>query len=163
MPENVYKCFFSKGECRSCPVYRGKHSYIITKDGDETPRARIVKNVDIDWQKSLKEALHNEEEHVFGTQEALTSTPQKINTDNHEREEKEYRISLRVLDKETGGRRVCTVMEASTWDWGNRQKVRSIGAWHIYSFERLLSVLAHKAEAGCEEVELIEAPFYMGC
>ncbi len=80
-----------------------------------------------------------------------------------ERERKKYRMSLTVLDKETGVRRACTIAEASAWDWENRQKVRSIGPWHIYSFQRLLSVLAQKAEAGCEEVELVEAPFYMGC
>ncbi len=83
--------------------------------------------------------------------------------DGGEKERKKYKIGLTVLDRETGERRACTIAEAGTWDWENRQKVRSIGPWHIYSFARLLSVLADKAEAGCEEVELVEAPFYMGC
>jgi hypothetical protein len=160
MPENVYKCPFSHGECRSCPVYRGKHSYIISKDGDKTPQSRILKNAEIDWQERLKETLGKHEEAGFDTNGVLLVGPQGTITDGHG---KEIKIGFTVFDKDTGDRRVCTVMEASTWDWGNRQKVRSIGAWHIYSFERLLSVLAHKAEAGCEEVELIEAPFYMGC
>ena len=54
------------------------------------------------------------------------------------------------------------VADASTWDWGNRQKVRAIGPWHIHSFERLLAVVAQKVESGCEEIDLTEAPFYAG-
>ncbi len=81
----------------------------------------------------------------------------------HETERKKYRISLTVLNRETGERRTCSLAEAKTWDWENREKVRSIGPWHIYSFQRLLSVLAIKAENGCEEAELVEAPFFMGC
>ena len=83
--------------------------------------------------------------------------------DTEEKERKKYRIALTVFDKETGKTRACTLAEARTWDWENRERVRSIGPWHIYSYQRLLAVLAHKAEAGCEEVELVEAPFFMGC
>jgi hypothetical protein len=80
-----------------------------------------------------------------------------------EKGKKKYDISLIVLDKETGERRVCSLIEARDWDWENRQKVRTIGPWHIYNFQRLLSVLAQKAEDGLKEVELVEAPFYKGC
>jgi hypothetical protein len=76
---------------------------------------------------------------------------------------KKYRISLILVDKETGQRRPCTLAEAQTWDWENREKVRTIGPWHIYSYDRLLKVLAGKAETGCEEIELVEKPFFMGC
>ena len=79
------------------------------------------------------------------------------------KERKQYRITLVVLDRETGEKRVCPLSEARTWDWDNREKVRSVGPWHIHSFEKLLAILAQKAESGCEEVELTEAPFYMGC
>lgn len=41
--------------------------------------------------------------------------------------------------------------------------MRSIGPWHIYSYERLLAILAHEAEAGLDEIELVEVPFFMGC
>ena len=37
MPENVYKCPFSHMECRNCPIYRGRHSYIVPKIGDDAP------------------------------------------------------------------------------------------------------------------------------
>lgn len=162
MPENVNKCPFSHSGCRNCPIYRGRHNYIMPKDGDETPQPRILKKDEADWQERFKEVLHNREEDVPDAGGALPE-PEAANSHCEGKEEKIYGISLTVLDKETGARRVCTVAEASIWDWENRQKVRSISPWHIYSFERLLSVLAYKADSGCEEVELIEAPFYMGC
>ena len=149
-------------ECRNCPIYRGRHSYVVAKDGDETPQARIVKKPEMDWQQRFKAVLQNKENDVPDPEEAYRLRPRKTRKEGNGRETQKYKISLTVLDRETGERRVCTVSEASTWDWDNRQKVRSIGPWHIYSFERLLAVLAQKAEAGCEEVELTEAPFYMG-
>ncbi|MGD0232330.1 MAG: hypothetical protein ABSC19_18575 [Syntrophorhabdales bacterium] len=163
MPENVNKCPFSQSGCRNCPIYRGRHNYIMPKDGDGVPQPRVLKKAEIDWQERFKEVLQNREDDVPDAEEALRLEPQETNIDGGEKESKKYRIGLTVLDRETGERRVCTISEASTWDWENREKVRSIGPWHIYSFERLLQVLAHKAQAGCEEVELIEAPFYMGC
>lgn len=39
--------------------------------------------------------------------------------------------------------------------------MRSIGPWHIYSYARLLAVLADKARAGCEEIEIDETPLFM--
>jgi len=161
MPENVYECPFSHRECRNCPIYRGRHSYIVPKDGDETPQPRIVRKPD-DWQARFKEVLQNKDDEVPKPEKALHIRPRRKNADGDGKKRKEYRISLRVLDRETGETRACTVSEASKWDWDNRQKVRSIGPWHVYSFERLLAILAEKAEAGCEEVELTEAPFYMG-
>ena len=76
---------------------------------------------------------------------------------------KKYVISLTLFDRETGIQRPCTLAEAKEWDWENREKVRSIGPWHIYSFARLLSVLKAKVEEGCVEIEIEEKPFFMGC
>jgi hypothetical protein len=162
MPKTVKKCPFSKKGCRNCPTYRGRHNCIMPKDGDEMPQARILKQVEIDWEERFKEILQNRG-NGLDDEKDLRLKPRETDMNGDGNERKKYSISLTVLDRETGERRVCTIPEASTWDWENRQKVRSIGPWHIYSFERLLVVLANKAEAGCEEVELVEAPFYMGC
>jgi len=162
MPENVKKCPFSQAGCRNCPIYRGRHSYIVPKDGDEVPQPRILKKVESDWEERFKEVLRNKGEDELDAEEAVCLKQQDTHMKGGGKERKKYRVSLTVLDRETGERRVCTVSEASTWDWESRQKVRSIGPWHIYNFERLLAVLAQKAEAGCEEVEIVEAPFYMG-
>ena len=122
-----------------------------------------MKKPETDWQARFKEIVQNNDDGVPHPGEALQSKRQKTDRNGGPKKRREYRVSLTVLDRETGERKVCTISEAKTWDWGNREKVRSIGPWHIYNFERLLAVLAQKAEAGCMEVELVEAPFYMGC
>jgi beta-xylosidase len=61
MPDNVNVCPFSKIGCRNCPIYRGRHNYIVPRDGDEVPEARIVKKDDVDWQERFKEVLQNKE------------------------------------------------------------------------------------------------------
>ena len=57
MPATVTKCPFSKLGCRECPLYRGRHSYIVAKEGEETPDGRVLKTDDGDWQEKFKEAL----------------------------------------------------------------------------------------------------------
>jgi hypothetical protein len=57
MPATVTKCPFSKLECRECPLYRGRHGYIVAKEGEETPTGRVLKKDDGDWQEKFKEAL----------------------------------------------------------------------------------------------------------
>lgn len=81
--------------------------------------------------------------------------------DSSGKEKKKYKISLTVFYGETHERRPVTLAEVAKWDWENREKLRSVGPWHIHSFERLLSVLAHEAEAGREEIEIDETPFFM--
>jgi hypothetical protein len=83
--------------------------------------------------------------------------------DESGKEKKKYKVSLTVFYGETGVRKPVTLAEAKTWDWENPEKVRSIGPWHIYSYARLLAVLADKAQAGCEEIEIDETPFFMSC
>jgi hypothetical protein len=57
MPENVYKCPFSNQECRTCPIYRGRHAYVVPRDGEEVPEARILKKPEEDWQAKFKEVV----------------------------------------------------------------------------------------------------------
>ena len=164
MPENVNKCPFSKVGCRNCPIYRGRHNYIVPKDGEDTPDHRVLKKPEYDWQKSFKEVLQTKEEDVsVAVFEARTPRPQRKKSSGDGKGGEKYEIALSVFYKETGERKYVTLDEAAAWDWENKQKVRSIGPWHIYSFQRLLDVLARKAEEGESEFELVEAPFYMGC
>ncbi len=163
MPENVNKCPFSKAGCRNCPIYRGRHNYLIPHDGDGTPQPKILKRPEFDWQARFKEVLQNKgEDGSAAAFEAPAPEPQVTKGDGDVKESDKYEITLTVFYKETGERKTVTLGEAAKWDWENRQKVRSIGPWHIYSFQRLLDVLASKAEEGSGEFELIEAPFYMG-
>ncbi|MGD0229466.1 MAG: hypothetical protein ABSC19_03790 [Syntrophorhabdales bacterium] len=60
MPGTVDKCPFSKIECRDCPIFRGRHNYIVSKEGEETPSGRVLRQEkdDKDWLEKFKEALH---------------------------------------------------------------------------------------------------------
>ena len=66
MPENVYKCPFSQKECRTCPIYRGRHAYVAAKDGDEVPQPKILKTVEVDWQEKFKEVVPSKMEEDGG-------------------------------------------------------------------------------------------------
>jgi len=68
------------------------------------------------------------------------------------------KIRLKVIDRETGESRYCTVAETKTWDWANPEYWRIIGGWQITSYGRLLNLLYLKAEKGVEEVEIVEGP-----
>lgn len=59
MPGTVEKCPFSKNGCRNCPIYRGRHNYVVAKEGEEAPEGRVLRQVseEYDWQEKLKEAL----------------------------------------------------------------------------------------------------------
>jgi len=75
-----------------------------------------------------------------------------------EAREKLYKIRLKVVDRETGESRYCTLDEAKTWDWRNPEIWRIISGWQITSYNELLSMLLRKAEKGYQEVEILEAP-----
>ena len=72
--------------------------------------------------------------------------------------DKVLKIRLKVIDRETGESRYCTLDEARTWDWGNQDIWRLVGGWQITSFKMLLSMMYLKAQKGHQEVELLESP-----
>jgi hypothetical protein len=72
--------------------------------------------------------------------------------------ERILKIRLKVIDRETGESRYCSVAETKTWDWANPEFWRIVNGWQITSFKGLLSLLYLKAEKGIKEVELLEAP-----
>ena len=72
-----------------------------------------------------------------------------------------YKIRLKVLNRETGEYRYCTLDEAQTWDWDDPETWRIIGGWQIKSFQQLLNILYRKMEKGYTEVEMLESPRFM--
>jgi len=72
--------------------------------------------------------------------------------------ERIFRMKVKVVDRETGGSRYCTLDEAKTWDWGNQDIWRIVSGWQITSFKGLLSMMHMKAQKGLEEVEILESP-----
>lgn len=72
--------------------------------------------------------------------------------------DKVLKIRLKVTDRETGESTYCSVMETKTWDWANPEYWRIVNGWQITSFKGLLNLLHMKAEKGCEEIEILQAP-----
>ena len=73
-------------------------------------------------------------------------------------EKRQFKIKLKLTDRENGQSRYCTLDEAKTWDWKDPETWRMIGGWQIASFQALLGILYLKMEKGIEEVEIVEAP-----
>jgi hypothetical protein len=72
--------------------------------------------------------------------------------------EKIRNMKVRVVYRETGESKYCTLDEAKTWDWGNQDMWRIVSGWQITSFKGLLSMMHMKAQKGIEEVEILESP-----
>ena len=85
--------------------------------------------------------------------EPLTSSDFQIET--------RPKITLKVIDMESGTTRVCNLDEAKTWDWNTLETLRIIGGRQITSWDRLVELLSVKAQTGCQGVEIYEAPLFM--
>ena len=72
--------------------------------------------------------------------------------------ERIFKMKVKVVYRETGESRYCTLDEAKTWDWGNQETWRIVSGWQITSFKGLLSMMHMKAQKGLEEVEILESP-----
>lgn len=72
-------------------------------------------------------------------------------------EKREFKIKLKLTDRESGQSKYCTLDEAKTWDWSDPETWRMIGGWQITSFQGLLNILYLKMEKGINEVEILEA------
>jgi len=88
----------------------------------------------------------------------MAETEHRLTTNEGIELEKVLRIKLKVIDRETGESRYCTVVETKTWDWANPEYWRIVNGWQITSYQGLLNLLHLKAEKGYEEVVLMEAP-----
>lgn len=59
MPKNITQCPFSHLGCKNCPVYRGRHNYIVTEEGESKPRSRVLRNVQAEWEERFEEVILN--------------------------------------------------------------------------------------------------------
>jgi hypothetical protein len=140
MSKAHFVCPFTNKSCQECVLFRGRHCYL---DDHQRGGVPIVDSADI---KAYFHAL----------EEALT--PQ---VGAGSRSGKELDITLKVIDVENGTTRLSTVEEAKQWDWDNEQVMRIIDGRQITSWDKLLEILAYKAESGRHEVKLYEAPRFM--
>jgi hypothetical protein len=72
--------------------------------------------------------------------------------------DKILKMKVKVVYRETGNSRYCTLDEAKTWDWGNQDIWRIVSGWQITSFNGLLNMMYMKVQRGVEEVEILESP-----
>jgi hypothetical protein len=72
--------------------------------------------------------------------------------------EKIFKMKVKIVYRETGESRYCSLDEAKTWDWGNQDTWRIISGWQITSFKGLISMMHLKAQKGLQEVEVLESP-----
>jgi hypothetical protein len=75
-----------------------------------------------------------------------------------ESQERKFKIRLKLVDRETGESRYCSLDEAKTWNWENPEIWRMMNGWQITSFQKLLNLLYEKMQKGIKEVEIVEAP-----
>ena len=72
--------------------------------------------------------------------------------------EKIFKMKVKVVYRETGESRYCTLDEAKTWNWGDQDTWRIVSGWQITSFNGLLNMMLMKAQKGLGEVEILESP-----
>ncbi len=72
--------------------------------------------------------------------------------------EKIKKMKVKVVDRETGESKYCTLDEAKTWDWGSQDTWRIVSGWQITSYNALLNMMHMKVQKGLDEVEILESP-----
>jgi hypothetical protein len=88
----------------------------------------------------------------------MTETDERMALDREAKEERKFKIRLRLYDRESGASRMVSLDEAKTWNWGDPETWRMVGGWQVTSFQQLLNLLYLKMQKGIEEVEIVEAP-----
>jgi hypothetical protein len=148
MAKEELVCPFSNTLCSECLIYRGRHYYIsnhqqncdcICNSKQQTESA--VRNHSVDFQAFWK----------------LVEPWKDIDYQSQPKR----KISITVIDMESGETRVCQLEEAKTWEWDNPEMMRIIDGFHITSWDKLIEIVSFKAEKGNTEVRLYEAPRFM--
>ncbi len=147
MAKAAMACPFSNRPCTECAVYRGRHHYL----GSPRDRGTIHQNQQGDISKDAPlqmkiQALRKSVEPGVGKYKGKKSEP---------------RIRLKVIDMESGATRFCDPVELKDWDWKNPRIWRIVDGRQVTDAENLIEILCYKAESGCEEAELYEAPRFM--
>jgi hypothetical protein len=141
-------CPFTRKSCIECALYRGRHCYLGRRHPARNPaveseneRKGPAPGPTIDLRR-LGDPLRR------GTTAGVGSAGRP-------------RFRLRITDMETDETRVCEFGEARTWDWNRSQMLRLIDGCQITSLDQLLEIACRKADKGCEEVDVCEAPRLM--
>jgi hypothetical protein len=150
MVKNPVACPFSNGPCTECAVYRGRHQHLILSKPHRTPS---------DGQQQKKHSQSGTSS-LSAEFQALRNSAEPWTGKQGQRKD-ELKIRLKVIDVERKETRICDLHELQKWHWGNPRLYRLIDGRQVTDLDNLIEILYHKAEAGCEEVDLYEAPRFM--
>jgi len=139
-------CPFSHRLCDECPLYRGRHYYLCFC---EKYRGYI------DQSKGNAKPGTNHQPVDF---QALWKLVQPW---AGRRLEAEPNVKLKVIDMESGERRVCQLDEAKTWDWDNPKMMRIVSGFQVTSWDKLIELASFQVKKGYQEVEVYEGPRFM--
>jgi len=149
-------CPFSNKACRECPIYRGRHRYRSFSHQCQGSTDKAT-----GWAKSAVTPPSIEFQALRKSVERYLVLPTFPDTGKHSEKRGNPKIKLKVIDVENRTTRTCDFDESKEWIWDNPEIMRVIGGWQVTSTEMLLEIMCSKAEKGCEEVELYEAPRFM--
>lgn len=148
MAKAAVPCPFSNKACTECSLYRGRHHYLSLskKSGGNG-------NDDVQDGRSHAPPIPAEFQALRASAESRA--------DKYSGTKGEPKIRVKVIDMESGATRICNINELKGWDWSNPSYWRLVDGWQITNFDRLMEILHSKADTGCEEVDLYEAPRFM--
>jgi hypothetical protein len=156
MPIVSMNCPFSNKVCTECPIYRGKHHYLgISKQHQGSTDQQK------DHAKSRVLPLSVEFKALMKSVGRYLVLPTFPGSGKYNEKRGNPEIKLKVIDVENRTTRTCDFDEIKEWTWNNPEIMRVIDGWQVTSTEMLLEIMCYKAEKGCEEVELYEAPRFM--
>ncbi|MBI5440381.1 MAG: hypothetical protein HY900_04120 [Deltaproteobacteria bacterium] len=136
-------CPFSRKACIECAIYRGRHCFQTVPRADR----RSARG------SPLRGAGRSPDRTDFQSFDALRKPESSPPV--------EGRLRLKLVDAEGRTSRSFDLEEAEAWNWADPTTMRLIDGWHVHSMGRLREILQYKAEKGCEEVAVYEAPRFM--
>jgi hypothetical protein len=148
MAKIAMACPFSNQLCTECAVYRGRHHYLSLsrqKEGASDQEKGHAQSRGLPFSVEFQ-TLRNSSKTVDG---------------RYSKTKMEPKIRLKVIDMESNAARIWELSELERWDWSNPRIWRIIDGRQVTNLDSLIEILCYKAEHGCEEAELYEAPRFM--
>jgi hypothetical protein len=156
MEKIAMACPFTHQECTECPIYRGRHHYQSSSKQCQgsTDKTKGVA-------KSGVTSISDEFQALSQSVEQYLVLPSFPSTGEYNGNRGNLEIKLKIIDVENKTTRTCDFDETKEWNWDNPEMMRIIDGWQVTSMEMLFEIMRYKAEKGCEEVALYEAPRFM--
>ena len=149
-------CPFSNKPCTECPIYRGRHRYRGFSKQCQGPADKTKGRA-----KSGVLPSSIEFQDLRNSTEQCLVLPTFPSTGKYDENRGKPEIKLKVIDVENRTTRTCDFNETKEWNWDNPEMMRVIDGRQVTNMGMLFEIMCYKAERGCKEVELYEAPRFM--